>query len=158
MQKKMKFIVAAIGLYILVTAVLVYFVLYGGSPWGANTFTAKVGSNSMKHTDENWKNYFLEQGIDPSTFPLQNGFEYGDTIVIERLKSSEIANLQIGEVIYFNAIEGANPLAHRIVDKHTDENGQLLFTTKADANPIVASYENSIKPEQIVGKVISVIS
>lgn len=158
MRKKMKYIIVAAGFCILVTAVLAYFALQGSSPWGPNTYTTLVVSDAMKHTNDNWKNYFLDQGIDPSTFPLQNGFGYGDTVVIERLESSEIVDLQIGEVIVFNAIEGANPLAHRIVDKHTDENGQLLFTAKGDANVGILQFEQSIKPEQIIGRVISVLS
>jgi hypothetical protein len=156
MPKKMKYIIVAAG-FCIFAVVLVYFILPSSSPWGPNTYIASVASNAMKHTNDNWKNYFLDQGIDPSAFPLQNGFGYGDSIVIERLDSSEITNLQIGEVIIFNVTESANPLAHRIVDKHTDENGQLLFTTKGDCNIYVLQFEQSIKPEQIIGRVISVL-
>lgn len=110
-----------------------------------------VDSNSMKHTSEGWKNYYLEQGYDPSKFSFQDGFEKGDLIILKSVNFQEIA---VGDVIVFWNPNSESNWVHRVAKI---ENGQIL--TKGDANPSTDQPNAAppITPEEVRGKVILVI-
>jgi len=113
-----------------------------------------VISDSMKHSDDLWRNYFLTRGYDTSSFPLQGGFERGDLMFVQGVNSLE--DIRIGDIIVFNTPFRTIPLVHRVV-AITNVDGQFTFTTKGDANPSSLFDEQSIMPEQIVGRVVFVI-
>ncbi len=118
-----------------------------------DTYWMAVVSNSMKHDDESWREYFETRGDNSYQFPLQGGFERGDMLVIQGVGS--VTEISIGDVIMFDTGQRF-PLVHRVVDIR-NENGGARSTTKGDGNAGLLPVEGSIKPEQIRGKVIFVI-
>ncbi|MGM9947329.1 signal peptidase I [Floccifex sp.] len=70
--------------------------------------------------------------------------EAGDLIFIDKI---EIEKLKKGDVIAF--MDGASVVTHRIVDIEENENKELVFTTKGDANN--AEDEKKVGEKQIVG-------
>lgn len=176
-----RFSIVAIVHVVLIAAFLGYFVYNGANPYGPNTFTGAIISNSMMHEDEGWKVYFENaaarqetlskygistpdnsQTFDASQFPIQSGFGRGDILVAKKLSSSEIAELEVGDVIWFTR-ELSTPLPHRILAKNT-ENGEVRFTTKGDHNgPPYSTVEilpddKEVAATQITGEVIAVSS
>lgn len=70
--------------------------------------------------------------------------EVGDLIFIDKVEASD---LEAGDVIAY--MEGQIVVTHRIVEVQTDENNNLLFITKGDANN--AADQNPVKEEALVG-------
>ena len=145
-KEVLKFILILAILYFGVSGVLVL-ALRVDPYWRA------VISNSMKHQDESWREYFEERDYDTSQFPIQGGFERGDMLIVQGVGS--VTEITVGEVIVFDTGQ-PTPLVHRVVDIR-NENGEIRLTTKGDANRGILSMEESIKPEQIMCKVIFVI-
>jgi signal peptidase I len=87
-----------------------------------------VVSGSMVHNNEDWRNYFLQRGYDPSKFPCQGGFARGDLIFVKGVDS--INELKIGDVIVYRQIGTNKDIVHRIVNISSDNE----ITTKGDAN------------------------
>jgi signal peptidase I len=124
-----------------------------------------VTSHSMRHGDESWRDYFIRIGYDPSNFPLQGGFGRGDLIFVRGV--DPLKDVAIGDVIVVERGPDVPPLVHRVVEIW-EENGEILFKTKGDANPksFEFYYEGDkkvqgdypIRPRQILGKAIFVIS
>jgi hypothetical protein len=74
-------------------------------------------------------------------FPLKNGFNKGDLIVLTSAK-----NAQLGDVIVFVTQNYPEPIIHRLVRKDT------TYSTKGDNNCGISNLEKSILPEQVIGK------
>lgn len=72
-------------------------------------------------------------------------FNKNDLIIIKKVDS---ANLEIGEIATYIASDGS-VITHRIIDKKTDEEGNVLYTMKGDNSP--SSDIDPVKPEQIQG-------
>ncbi len=80
-------------------------------------------------------------------FPLSNGFNTGDIIV---LRGSEAENIVVGDVIVFYATRDY-PVIHRVVD--VEESGdERIFTTKGDHNEGIGPDDRNISQDQIIGK------
>ena len=62
----------------------------------------------------------------------------GDVVIIEKLKESEIANLQIGDVIAYEYDKKI--IIHRIIDIE-NKDGKYIFHTKGDYNNDPDNYE-----------------
>ncbi len=133
-----------------------YFMMAGALTlvFRTDSFWMAVISNSMKHEGDSWQEYFIERGHDPSTFPIQEGFERGDLLIIQGVSS--VSEISVGDVLVLDMGPGVIPLTHRVVDIW-EENGTARIMTKGDANKGTLPVERSIKPEQILGKVIFVI-
>ena len=112
-----------------------------------------VTSDSMKHYDDSWKEYFLQRGIDPTNFPMQGGFERGDVLVIRMAPAREIS---VGDVIVFEASGHHRKITHRVVEI-IETDGGIIFRTKGDANPDSLWFERSIPENQVRGKAVFVI-
>jgi len=119
-----------------------------------DSFWMAVISDSMKHDGNDWHEYFIERGYDPSKFPLQGGFERGDLLIIRGVDS--VSEIAIGDVLIIDRGPGVIPLTHRVVAMW-EKNGMAYIMTKGDANAGTLSDERSIKPERILGKVVFVI-
>jgi len=79
------------------------------------------------------------------SFPLKNGFDKGDVIILWRAH-----NIEVGDVLIFQSYR-VQPIIHRMVDIHTDG----TYQTKGDhnSNSISAGLEEtSISKERIYGK------
>lgn len=119
-----------------------------------DSFWMAVISPSMVHDGEGWREYYTDRGYDPSKFPLQGGFERGDLLIVQGVNSfSEIA---VGDVIIVDMGPGVIPLVHRVA-AIWEEDGTARIMTKGDANAGTLSVERSIKPEQLLGKVVFVV-
>jgi signal peptidase I len=138
-----------------------------------------VFSGSMTHEDDSWKPYFENQSVrqslfgrytvplqsdnimtfDTSKFPIQGGFERGDLLFIQGVSS--VSEISVGDVLIIDR-SPIMPLTHRVLAMWT-ENGKVRFTTKGDHNTPpynsqeILSDDLSIRPEQVVGKVIFVV-
>lgn len=123
-----------------------------------------VVSPSMEHNAnfENWwqksNSWYIANNITKEMFlefPLKNGFNKGDIII---LSGAEPKDIKIGAVIVFKT-ESPDPIIHRVVNKW-QENNNYYFQTKGDNNQmsikgIVRGYdfdETRINQNQIIGK------
>lgn len=149
---------------IVLAFVLIKFIVYPSLGFLLHTThpVVAVVSDSMKHYsgfDEWWDNadkWYIANGIKKEnfkTFPLRNGFNRGDIMVLKGKKAEDI---KIGEVVVFWSAR-KDPIIHRVVKKWK-ENGKYYFQTKGDnyktnANQIKSPFldETRISEEQIVG-------
>ncbi len=149
---------------LLIIFILVKFVFYPAFGAINNTSMPVVAvmSSSMEHhlPFEDWwdlnHNFYEEKGITKDQFmkfPLRDGFNKGDVIVVKGVKENE---LKVGDVIIFIS-QNKLPIIHRIVGIR-EENGQRIFETKGDNNKgqIVNPFINEkyITYDQIVGKAV----
>ncbi len=102
--------------------------------------------------------WYEAQGINKEAFvkfPLKNGFNKGDMIILRGVKPE---NLKIGEVIVFKTLL-PEPIIHRIVKKELTENG-YVFQTKGDHNgkqwvePALEFDETKVTSDKIIGKTV----
>lgn len=144
--------------------VLIKYIVYPGLGFLLSTThpVVAVVSESMQHDgnfEEWWKSsgkWYTANGIskdDFAGFPLKNGFDKGDIIV---LKGKKPKSIEAGDIIVFWSAK-KDPIIHRVVRKWQEES-IYYFQTKGDnykTNPI--SIRNSIldetriSQEQIVG-------
>lgn len=81
-------------------------------------------------------------------FPMHNGFNTGDIII---LRGSEPQNIKIGDIIVYSSYIKPDPIIHRVVDKK-ESKSKYIFQTKGDHNDDSGYYEQSIGQDQILGK------
>lgn len=80
---------------------------------------------------------------------MEPNIEIGDIVVV---KAEE--NLDIGDVISYR--KGQSVITHRITQINKNENGEIEYKTQGDNNNV--EDEESIKPSNIEGKVIKIVS
>lgn len=124
-----------------------------------------VVSESMEH-DSNfnkwWNNagtWYVPNGIqkeDFEKFPLKNGFNKGDIMVLRGLKPEKV---EVGDVIVFWGTK-RDPIIHRVV-KTWQESGKFHYQTKGDnykTNPTSIRNptldETNISEEQVIGHAV----
>jgi len=82
-------------------------------------------------------------------FPLKNGFNKGDILLIFRANPEK---LKVGDIVIFNANQ-KNPVIHRIIEiKET--NGKRIFSTIGDNNEGQLNFEKDIEEDELVGKAV----
>ncbi|NQV92034.1 hypothetical protein HQ489_06180 [Candidatus Woesearchaeota archaeon] len=158
-------------LNLVVAFILIKFLVYPGLglALGTDFPIVAVVSESMEHGlhqgvicgqsfsefDESFDNWwdlcgswYLNKGITKDkfqSFPLKNGFDKGDVIILWRADKVEV-----GDVLIFQAYR-AQPIIHRVVDVHSDG----TYQTKGDhnSNSISAGLEETnISKERVYGK------
>ena len=152
---------------IVLAFVLIKFIVYPSLGFLLQTShpVVAVVSESMEHNSgfEGWwdkaNKWYVDSGIkkeDFSDFPLKNGFDRGDIMV---LKGKKPENIKIGDVIVFWSAK-KDPIIHRIVNKWQN-NGVYYFQTKGDnykTNPVPIKSafldETKVSEEQIVGNAV----
>ena len=152
---------------IILAFVLIKFIVYPGLGLVLHTShpVVAVVSESMEHDgsfNEWWQkseNWYIDNGINKKdfvNFPLINGFNKGDIMV---LKGKKPEYIKIGDVIVFWSSK-KDPIIHRIVKKWNND-GVYYFQTKGDnykTNPasIKSSYldETKVGETQIVGNAV----
>ena len=101
---------------------------------------------------DNNNNKYIPFTINEKTFnefPMTNGFNKGDILLIWKAKPEE---LKEGDIIIFNG-NYQHPLIHRIVDiKESD--GKRTFSTLGDNNQGQIPVEKTISEDQLVGKAV----
>jgi hypothetical protein len=116
-----------------------------------DSYWMAVISDSMKHNGEGWRDYYEARGENTYLFPLQDGFERGDMIIVQGVGS--IAEIAVGDVVVMDQGPGTIPLVHRVVEIW-QENGEARIRTKGD----YAVYPGELfEPEDVLGKAIFVI-
>lgn len=97
-----------------------------------------VVSSSMEHNipfDTWWeknKAWYIGNNITKAQFegfPMKNGFNRGDIII---LRGKQPKDIKIGGIIVFRAAK-KEPIIHRVV-KISKENGKYIYSTKGDNN------------------------
>ena len=143
-------------LQVFIIFLVIKFILYPGLGLILDTSQPVVAviSGSMEHPGsfEQWwegqQQFYDTYDITETQFrrfPLMNGFEQGDLIVLRGAK-----DLKIGDIIVFEAT-GNVLIIHRIIAVH--EQGETRsYTTKGDNNAGVLPQETSISEERIIGK------
>lgn len=162
---------------IILSLSLVYFATFSFATLAAGTssFWMAVVSDSMSHAgNPNWRMYFEDQSerswllsrygvpgtpdalrtYDTTKFPIQNGFERGDLIIVKGISS--ISEISVGDVIIIKGEDGGMPMTHRVL-AIWQENGKVRLITKGDHNPTPLPQERRILPEQVIGKVVCVV-
>lgn len=129
---------------------------------GTNYPVVAVVSGSMEHEGMdfgNWwssnREWYENNGISQDEFeqfPLKNGFNKGDIMILLGKEPDEI---EIGDVIVFRSAR-KDPIIHRVVKKTGD--GQGIFQTKGDNNAESIKSpqldETNINEERIIGKAV----
>ena len=149
---------------IVLAFVLIKFIVYPGLGLLLQTShpVVAVVSESMEHDngfEKWWQNsgkWYVGNDIrkeDFLGFPLKNGFNKGDIMV---LKGKKPENINIGDVVVFWSSK-RDPIIHRVVKKWQDNN-IYYFQTKGDHNPnsIKSQFldETKISQEQLVGNAV----
>ena len=156
---------------IAIAFILIKFIVYPGLGFALSTThpVVAVVSGSMEHEGsfgkwwENAQNGYSITKSEFERFPIKNGFNKGDIMV---LKGKKPENIKVGDIIVFWS-SGLNPetgnrepIIHRVVRKW-DEGGVYYFQTKGDnyrTNPVSIknSYldETKIIQEQVVGNAV----
>jgi signal peptidase I len=160
---------------ILIAFVLIKFVIYPGLGlvMGTQFPVVAVVSESMEHNgsfDQWWsgtpaqpgqEDLYLEFNITKQEFqefPLHNGFNKGDIIILVGTKPEDI---KLGQVIvYWGGKQ--YPIIHRVVEIDHDQYGDLYFQTKGDHNRgqitpnLMNPYlnEKNVTTNQIVGRAV----
>ena len=153
---------------IAIAFVLIKFLVYPSLGFILSTThpVVAVVSESMEHNgnfDKWWKGaqkgYTITKD-DFMKFPLENGFNKGDIMI---LKGKKPENIRVGDVIVFwsSGISpqtgNREPIIHRVVKKW-DENGVYYFQTKGDNNPASISNayldETKVSQNQVVGNAV----
>lgn len=84
-------------------------------------------------------------------------FYRGDVVVIQKanflgLSELNTTNLNVGDIVIYDATWYPEPVIHRIIAKNTT-NGQVYYTIKGDNNPTADPVV--VSPDQIQAKVIT---
>ena len=160
---------------IILAFILIKFIIYPGLGLALGTSypIVAVVSSSMEHNydfDTWWQNseeYYLGIGIAKSSFeefPLKNGFNKGDIMILWRANPD---NIKIGDIIVFISARTnpkPDPIIHRVIIIE-EKDGSIIYQTKGD-NPITnrrqingcfqdgCIYESDIKQNQVLGKAV----
>jgi len=150
---------------IVLAFILIKFLVYPGLGFimGTTHPIVAVVSGSMHHEDnfdEYWEeggSWYESNGISKSvfaTFPMKNGFNKGDIMILTGSSSSAA---EIGDILIFQS-RRPDPIIHRVVRKDRSE-GTYTVVTKGDnyrTNPFPISTpslnELAIADSQIIGK------
>ncbi|OPY19593.1 MAG: Peptidase S24-like protein [Methanobacterium sp. PtaU1.Bin097] len=89
---------------------------------------------------------------------MEPTFARGDVVVIQKanffgLSELNTTNLEVGDVVIYDATWFPEPVIHRIIEKGTNPDGRLYYVIKGDNNP--GPDQAPVYPEQIQAKVIS---
>ncbi len=134
---------------VLVLVGLIYFGFRGSMILAMGTTSPMTGvtGDSMTHPDDSWKDYYLERGYDVSDFPLNDGLEQGDLVVVKGVNSLE--DTQIGDVIIWRYEE--RRIIHRVAEIRNDSEGPYL-KTRSDKYQV--QDQKKIRLNDIVGEAI----
>lgn len=157
---------------IILAFVLIKFIVYPGLGLVLSTThpVVAVVSESMEHDmgfDDWWeknKDWYIKNGINKEyfeNFPLKNGFNKGDIMVLIGKKPEQI---DIGDIVVFVSHRErprSDPIIHRTVNK-IDDGAYVVLKTKGDNNKEQingcngngCTDETDILEEQLIGKAV----
>jgi len=141
---------------IVIAFVLIKFIVYPGLGLALGTPypIVAVVSSSMEHRGQDFNTWwdanqawYAAHGITKEQFlayPMKNGFNKGDIIVLKGTKPSEVRE---GSIMVFKSSRDypkPDPIIHRVVELKSDGSGDNLYQTKGDNNR--DSINNSCDP------------
>ena len=151
---------------VILAFVIIKFLLYPGLGFvlGTPAPIVAVVSGSMEHQgdfDAWWdepsccdelcstkniqSSYYTDLDLSKSVFrdfPFVNGFNKGDIMFLVGPD-----NVEVGDVIVYQVSHRADPIIHRVVSMKDG-----AFTTKGDHNCGIASFEQDIPADKVIGK------
>lgn len=136
--------------------VIIKFIVYPGLGFLLQTDhpVVAVVSDSMKYKedfDQWWESmgaYYEAQNITYEQFkgfPLSNGFNKGDIIIIKGKKPDKV---EVGDIIVFEASR-PEPIIHRVIRRW--EADRHYYSTKGDRNGGQRDEEKDIREERVIG-------
>lgn len=162
---------------IVIAFLLIRFIVYPilGIALGTSFPIVAVVSESMEHGlhnnvlcgqqfpshPESFNNYwsvcgswYEQRNITPqkfTEFPLQNGFNKGDVIILWKANKN---NIELGDILVFKTNK-PQPIIHRVI-KIWEENDKMYYQTKGDhnGNSIENIGETKISEDRLLGKAI----
>lgn len=146
---------------VILAFLIVKFLIYPGLGFlfGTGYPVVAVVSSSMEHSPSNletwWnnnQNWYLNKNItkeDFFSYPLKNGFDKGDIMVLIGRKP---LNIKKGDIIVFKG-SLKDPIIHRVVRIYQEENNYYI-QTKGDNNGDSRSDELKIPVDSVIGKAI----
>lgn len=149
---KMKSQVKDILIIVIIVGVI-YFGFRGSMMLALGTTSPLTGvtGDSMTHTDNSWKNYYIEKGYDVSKFPLKGGLEPGDLVIVKDVDS--IKDIQTGDVVIWHK-RGGKRIIHRVAVIE-NQSGEPYIRTRSDKYQVLD--QEKIEIDEIVGKAIFAI-
>ncbi|MBU4536046.1 MAG: signal peptidase I [Euryarchaeota archaeon] len=86
-------------------------------------------------------------------------FHRGDIVIIQKtnflgIQEFDPAQLDVGEIVIYNATWFPEPVIHRIIDVRTDADGRKFYVTQGDNNP--TPDQGPVYPEQVKSRVIAI--
>lgn len=100
-------------------------------------------------TQEEFYSHYSITREDFEDYSFPDGFNTGDIMVLRGTPPDEIER---GDIIVFQS-PGREPIIHRVIENNLNE-GQVTFTTKGDANPVIYDFERDVPEEDVIGKAI----
>ncbi len=73
----------------------------------------------------------------------------GDVVIVTK----NTANIQVGDIIIYNATWFQDPVIHRVISIQNDSKGNILYELKGDNNP--KPDPKLVSPNQITYKVVN---
>lgn len=145
---------------VILAFIIVKFLIYPGLGLllGTGYPVVAVVSSSMEHSsnfDQWWEgnaNWYKQYNITEDQFtnyPLKNGFNKGDIMVLIGRKPM---NIKTGDVIVFKG-SLKDPIIHRVIRLYQEDN-KYYIQTKGDNNADSRQDELRISTENIVGKAV----
>ncbi len=143
---------------IVLAFLLIKFIIYPGLGLALGTHypIVAVVSESMEHKEIKYDTWWVSRGDwyvqnsiskeEFSKFPLKNGFNRGDIMI---LKGKKAQDLKVGDVIVFKTGR-PDPIIHRIVEIRKDKD-KYTFHTKGDNNAGSLPEELAIQETQVIG-------
>lgn len=134
---------------LLLLVAIIYFGIKGAMFLVFRTSSPMMGvtSDSMSHPDESWESYYEANGFDPSEFPLTDGIQTGDLVVVRGVSS--IDDIEIGDVIIWQ--KSKKRIIHRVAENGKDSNG-VYFKTRSDKYEV--QDPGKIRFEDIIGEAV----
>lgn len=145
-----KYIVYPLLGFVLGTSLPIVAVVSGSMDHGGDFDTwwnSMIGKDLTADKVVTQANFYSNYGIAKNTFmsySFKNGFNKGDIMILYSAKT-----VNIGDVIVFPVEGRLDPIIHRVISM--DEKS---YTTKGDANPGSASFEQNIPKDSVVGKAL----
>lgn len=124
---------------------IIYFGVKGTLVLSLQTTSPLMGveGTSMIHEGDSWRDYYLEENYDPSSFPFRGGLQEGDLVIVRGVDS--LRDIEVGDVIIWK--KGNEPaVIHRVAKVDLEEG---YVRTKGDHRPSV-DYPK-VRLEDIIG-------
>lgn len=85
--------------------------------------------------------------------PFDRTLHVGDLIIVRGVNPNDInpGPKYVGDIIVYRALGTNTLIVHRVINKTVDEEGNIFFITKGDANP---GPDQPVPSSQVVGKVV----